>query len=348
MNQKSSFNWSDRTAQQLVSYEALFKLLDEIHLMEDINKVSQQVAKQWKYFANVTAWHLVIEDNDKYQVIDGFRGEATLIMTSLLSSWDIHHFQTKIPQIFPLTNLPESPKPPEHLISNTITEICVIPFMRLNRCIGLLSVAARHEPFSDLDKKFIRIFGSHLTDHIFGILSRQQNIKTLLSRATYDGLTGILNRGTIIERLEMFLLISKRTSEPISIILADIDHFKEVNDNYGHLVGDKVLKEVSGILQGKTRKSDHLGRYGGEEFLFVLYACGSNKALKAAERLRISIENNPITINTNNTKEIQITISLGIATIQDNDEKIDTLLIRADKALYVSKNEGRNRSTLGK
>ena len=348
MDQNSSYHWSNRTVQQLISYEALFKLLDEIQPLDDINEISQRVAKQWKYFANVTAWHLVIEDKDKYLVIDGFHGEATMITTSLLSSWDTHYFQTKIPGLFPLAKLPESPRPPEHLINKAITEISVIPFMRMNHCIGLLSVAARHEPFSDLDKKFIRTFGAHLTDQIFGILLRQHNMSTLLNKATYDDLTGILNRRSIIERLEMLLPTSKRTAEPISIILGDIDHFKQVNDNYGHLVGDIVLKEVSRILQEKTRRSDHMGRYGGEEFLFVLFPCDSNKAIRAAERLRISIENNPILIDEHSNKEIQITISLGIATIQDSDEKIGTLLSRADKALYTSKNEGRNRSTFSK
>lgn len=336
----------DRTAQQLVSYEAIFKLLDEIQPLEDIADISNRVAKQWKYFANVACWHLFLPVGDTYKVIDGYRGTAQVADLPFPSPWDSYHFQSQLPRLIRRADPIDGPEPPEHFMDRAIVEIQVLPFVRVSRCIGILSVAARNEPFSELDNKFIRIFGSHFTDRVFDILLRKQSLDVLRNKATYDALTGLLNRGAIIERLEMHLELSRRTKEPLSVIIADIDYFKHVNDGYGHLAGDEVLREVARRLSAQTRHADHLGRYGGEEFLFVLYPCGADSVLIAAERFRKAISDQPIRTGTEDGESIPVTISLGSATTKD-DIKPDSLLKRADDALYVSKRAGRDRSTIG-
>jgi hypothetical protein len=117
--------------------------------------------------------------------------------------------------------------------------------------VALLSAAARHAPFSDLDKKFIRLFGSHLADRVSSIVLRRQAMALLIGKATHDALTGLLNRGAILERLTAQWALSARTGQPLSVLLADIDHFKRINDHHGHQAGDEVLCEVSRRLQAR-------------------------------------------------------------------------------------------------
>lgn len=335
-------------AQQLVRYEALFKLLDDIQTLDDIEVIARHVAKQWKYFANVTLWRLVVPNDGRFQVIDGFRGEAHIEDVPALSLWDEHHWKRQRPRLVRMADPLEEPAPPDHLVGKAISEIEVLPFARMGRCIGLLSVAARHEPFSDLDYKFIRIFGSYFADRISDILLRRQATEALINKATRDALTGLLNRGTIIERLGDQLALSKRAGKPLSVILADIDFFKVINDSHGHLAGDAVLREVSRRLQAQTLSGDSVGRYGGEEFLFVLYPCSAEEVVKAAERFRRAIAETPVAIESDVPSDIRVTISLGTSsTSGQEDARMENLLKRADDALYRSKASGRNRVAAG-
>lgn len=348
MDLNPKLQWSDRTVQQLVSYEALFKLIDEIQPMEDVGEISRHVARHWKYFANVASWRLLVPKDVGFLVIDGFRGDARVAEMLELSPWDAFHLDLQLPRRIRMTDPPEGPEPPEHLTQKAIVEIEVLPFVRLGNCIGVLSVAARHELFSELDNKFIRLFGSHFTDRISDILLRRRVMEALLNKATRDGLTGLLNRGTIIERLDMLLELSRRTMEPLSVILADIDSFKLINDSHGHLVGDDVLCKISQRLQRHTRLADQLGRYGGEEFLFILYPCNSDNVAIAAERFRRIIAEEPVSIGNDGSNSIKVTISLGTSTTAGHaDVRWEALLKRADDALYRSKTSGRNRVTVG-
>jgi diguanylate cyclase (GGDEF)-like protein len=341
--------WKEQTAQKLVRYEALFALIDNIQMLEDIASISRRVSAQWKYFANVTSWRLVVMKDCGFQVVDGFRGDAHVDDVTELSPWDSYLHKLHHPRLLLLADPLVGPRPPEHLTGQSITEIAVLPFIRKDRCIGLLSVAARHEPFNELDNKFIRIFGSHFADRISDILLRRAATEVLISKATKDALTGLLNRGTIIERLCSQRELALRTGQPLSVILADIDFFKVINDSYGHLVGDQVLREISQRLQAQTRASDHLGRYGGEEFLFVLYPCDASTAGIAAERFCRAIAEIPFSLENSSAREINVTISLGASSTADPAEAlVEDLLKQVDDALYRSKANGRNRVTMAK
>ncbi len=340
--------WQERTTQQLVRYEAVFKLLDEIQQTESIEEIARRVARHWKYFANVTCWRLLLPKDEGFQVIDGARGEAHLANVRTLDAWDAWHLSHQKPRLVRPAELIEPPFPPEHLAGKAITDIQVLPFVRLGQCTGLLSAAARHEPFNELDVKFIRLFGSHLTDRLSSIELRRQAMNALVDKASRDALTGLLNRGAIIERLDTQLAHAAACGEPLSIILADIDFFKVINDSHGHLTGDEVLREVSRRLRAHTFSSDSLGRYGGEEFLFVLYPCGAEDVEQAAERLRRIIAENPIKIGAEPPQALTVTISLGTASIRGHARpRLEELIKRADDALYQSKGAGRNRVTIG-
>ncbi len=153
--------------------------------------------------------------------------------------------------------------------------------------------------------------------------------------ASEDALTGLFNRKHIDETLNEEHRRSRRYGRIYSVIMCDIDHFKEVNDEHGHHIGDQILKEVSSALESRTRSTDTLGRWGGEEFLLICPETDFRDALSIAEALRKKVADKNYTANR------IITLSLGVATLDENDEIID-IVNRADKALYAAKNEGRN------
>ncbi|WP_419657765.1 diguanylate cyclase (GGDEF) domain protein [Desulfosarcina variabilis str. Montpellier] len=342
--------WRELAAQQLVRYEALFKLLDDIQGLDEIPAMSHQVAMQWKYFASVSSWRMVVFHERRFCVIDGFRGEAHVQKKTTLSRWDAYHRSLQRPCASHMRGnlIPGHPPPPEHLAGKRIAEVRVFPFKRADRWIALLSVAARNEPFSELDTRFIRIFGSHFADRISDILLRRQATEALIQKASHDALTGLLNRGAIIERLQACLELSNHSHQPLSVILADIDFFKVINDCHGHLVGDAVLREVSRRFQAQLRDNDSVGRYGGEEFLFLLYPCDTEGALTVAERVRQAIADSPIIPGGNSSRPVDVTISLGISSTSIHaGVRTDALLKQADDALYRSKANGRNRATMG-
>ncbi len=163
-------SWKDLTAQQLVRYEALFKLLDNIQRINDIPLIASHVATQWKYFGSVSSWRLVVFQECGFLVIDGYRGEAHIKETSMLSPWDAYNYALKRPNIIRIPDVEDVPSPPGHLTDKRIAEVRVFPFLRDGRWIALLSIATRNETFSELDNKFNRIFGSHFADRISGIV----------------------------------------------------------------------------------------------------------------------------------------------------------------------------------
>ncbi len=338
-----SLSMGDRTSQQLVRYEAMFKLLGEIQPLEDIEAIAGIVAREWKYFANVVCWHLVIPLDRSYLVIDASRGEAQTLDLPDLHAWDHDLFLSRIPQTFKREQYIARSGVPEHFLNPSITELYVLPIMRLDRCIGVITAGARKEPFDDMDERFIKVFGTWFTDRLYDILMRKKHLDDLLRRATNDALTNLLNRGTIIERLEILLELSGRTGHPVTVILADIDHFKRINDTWGHLAGDRVLREISARLKQHTRLADHIGRFGGEEFLMVLHPCDEQQVLIAAERFRRCISDTPFVVDPDDGTSVTITISLGSATARGN-VRPELMLKEADDALYTAKRNGRNQA----
>jgi two-component system cell cycle response regulator len=168
----------------------------------------------------------------------------------------------------------------------------------------------------------------------------------LRKRADHDALTGIFNRGAIIETLQAEISRQARGLDPVSIIFADLDHFKRTNDEYGHLAGDAVLREVSRRVGAVLRPYDSLGRYGGEEFLIVLPACDSGGAVEVAERVRKVVAAHPVATDFG---AISSSLSVGVA-VADKGQAISLngLIKQADIALYRAKQRGRNRVELGK
>jgi len=161
-----------------------------------------------------------------------------------------------------------------------------------------------------------------------------------------DSLTGIFNRRRFEEFLASEWCRCQRKSNPISLLMIDLDFFKLYNDTYGHTLGDDCLRAIAYILRKKTnRPTDIAARYGGEEFAIVLSETDVAGALKVAESVRASVETMNLPHESSDTSNV-VTISIGLATIRPDKHMEQSLLVqRADKALYISKNEGRNRIT---
>jgi diguanylate cyclase (GGDEF)-like protein len=159
-------------------------------------------------------------------------------------------------------------------------------------------------------------------------------------QATHDGLTALWNRGMIIDLLGRELARSVREHFSTAILMCDLDHFKNVNDTYGHLVGDDVLRETAKRLLASVRSYDFVGRYGGEEFLVVLNNCNPSHALARAEEIRKAIAQRPVP---SSSGPIPVTMSLGLLMNQEWGRKpVEELLHEADAALYAAKAAGRN------
>lgn len=159
-----------------------------------------------------------------------------------------------------------------------------------------------------------------------------------------DDLTQIPNRRSIMDRLTEESLLHKRKKRPLSMALLDIDHFKKINDNFGHHTGDVILSEMAQLLYGMLRDYDAMGRYGGEEFVLVLPETNGEQALKVAERLREAVEKHDFQVNDRNHR---ITVSLGLACKGESDDTSpEELLKEADRCLYLAKASGRNRTEI--
>jgi two-component system cell cycle response regulator len=168
--------------------------------------------------------------------------------------------------------------------------------------------------------------------------------KELRIKATHDALTGIYNRGAIIDTLQKEMARHQRDQQPISIIFADLDHFKRTNDDHGHLAGDAVLREVAHRITTMLRPYDALGRYGGEELLIVLPTCHSDGALEAAERIRAVVADQPVATDFG---ALPTSLSIGVATAEKGETvSFNDLIHLADDALYKAKDKGRNRVEL--
>ena len=337
-----------KAATQLVRYEALFQLLDEMLVQDDILTVVTLIAKKWKYFSNVASWHLAIADTDDFLLIDGFQGSATISNCAVLPPWDQQFWDNPRPTQVRKAELGTHSTAPAHLTGDGVFEVLVLPIASKEQQLSMISVATRHQPFSETDKRFILLFSHQFIARIRHLLLAKKHIQTLTSQAIHDSLTGILNRGSIMEQLNSKLALSRRSSQPLAIIMADLDHFKLINDTYGHQAGDEVLQETPRRMRQLSRYSDSFGRYGGEEFLFVLFPCTREEVTYAAERLLVCVSESPVTLSAHGPNagehKVRVTLSAGCAcTDGQTDVNADVLLKRADEALYEAKANGRNR-----
>ncbi len=232
--------------------------------------------------------------------------------------------------------------------------------------LGLMAIR-RLIPFQEFIPAWEFLGGEHLADSVLsvvisvllflGLLGIRKSMRRLEdytdlieSRSRTDYLTGAWNRLEIERRTELEISRSKRYASPVALVLFDIDHFKRVNDSYGHEAGDEVLKSLVSFCQKNIREIDVLGRFGGEEFLILMPNTDQGAAFDAAERVREGVAR--LTCASHHGVDIHITISLGISVLHpapdvDAYQEMKRLINQADQAMYLAKQGGRNQTRLG-
>lgn len=220
-----------------------------------------------------------------------------------------------------------------------IDSILILPLERRDQLVGALILAGDKEnrlgfnSDTELLERFTSILALAYENNL--------NLERLKQAGLIDALTSVNNRRFFEQRLLEEKERAMRQGSSLVCMMIDVDHFKSVNDEYGHEAGDKVLKQIAATLSQMMRRTDVLARYGGEEFVALLPDTGAEIAREVAERIRKRIEGLEVTINPKLT--LVKTISIGLAVYEVGGEAVDSLISRADKALYRAKELGRNR-----
>lgn len=219
-------------------------------------------------------------------------------------------------------------------LGTTASHSCNYDLILEGQQLGMVTFS-RQAPFNEQELARIEALIGSAIYPIRNSLMYLEALKT----AMLDPLTGVGSRSAMESSLDRDLGLAQRHQQPFSILLVDIDRFKNINDTLGHSGGDAVLRSVAGTINNATRETDQTFRFGGEEFLVILEKTGAHEAEVIAERIRKAIEN--LSTPFRNSR-VQVTASFGLATVVPSDSR-ESLFERADKALYSAKQQGRNR-----
>lgn len=265
--------------------------------------------------------HLQLRHNQDF-LCNLYQDEPSVILHSVTSADAVRVFPTSV----------------------TCNSMASIPLMRQDTCIGSLHFA------SDDIERFSQDKSTEVLEHFAQVVSLclENSInKEYLIRQNYrDLLTQVDNRLSFNDRLPKLLSQAIRTKLPLSCAFIDVDHFKDINDQYGHQAGDIGLKSVAKVINDQLRTSDFLARYGGEEFVILLPDCSIETAEAIAERARVAVFNTEVVAP--NKARLRLTVSIGVACFDehilasDPSPSAEHLILSADKAMYRAKNMGRN------
>jgi diguanylate cyclase (GGDEF)-like protein len=219
-----------------------------------------------------------------------------------------------------------------------VESLLVLPLVCADEAVGTFTLASRRKnAFSKDARDMLGI----IANQVAVSLENAKMYRQMETMATTDGLTGLVNHRTFQVRLSDMLSRAERHGHKLGLILIDIDHFKKINDTYGHPVGDLVLARVAKMLADSVRKIDVVARYGGEEFAIIMEGADAAGARLLAERIRLDVEKESFA---SEKGTFQITLSLGIAGVPEDTHDKKILVERADQALYFAKHNGRNRT----
>ena len=220
----------------------------------------------------------------------------------------------------------------------TLRSHLTLPLTVEGEILGCISLNSdQSNAFDAQDLQFLSVIGYQMA----ATLKHFQRLSSFKNIAIYDTLTGLYNRRHFEERLEVDAQKSFYGGTPLSLVMVDIDHFKKVNDTFGHTEGDQVLCKISSLLKSSTRKKDTVARYGGEEFILILPEATLEASFVIAERIRRLIESTLFEVG---QAQVNLTVSMGISNFPKHQAKSKEELIKmADQALYDAKRGGRNK-----
>jgi len=226
------------------------------------------------------------------------------------------------------------------LVPPAMPSLLVLPLLVHDRPLGTLVLGSRRaRAFGDSVRSTLEVLASHVAVS----LANARMLKTLEELATRDGLTGLYNKRALMDIASAKLKSAARFKKPLSLLVCDIDHFKKVNDTYGHDVGDQVIKGFGEVLRRVKRDTDAVARFGGEEFVVVCEETEERGAAQLAERIRTELE---ATTFHSDLGPLKVTCSVGVAPFPGAGANWEALFKATDEALYASKRGGRNRVTV--
>ena len=214
------------------------------------------------------------------------------------------------------------------------TRAICLPLIADENVVGIITLWGDDIRESDLPAAQI------FTSQVAIAIQKAQLMSEIQQMAITDELTGVYNRRGLYERGQYEIERSRRFNHPVSILFVDVDLFKNINDQFGHNIGDQVLQQIAGRIRENVRDLDIIGRYGGDEFLVLLVESDLEEAVRIANRLLENISEQPFITASG---LVTATLSIGIAELNDLDADLDSLIIRSDQLLYMAKENGRNR-----
>lgn len=326
--------------------EKLYKMLETLALINstpDLNQLLSLIMKSIKGVMEAEASSTLLLDAEKndlyFSSVQGGSEKVKEIRIRADQGIAGHVVQTGKPLI--VNDVAQSKfflKTVDERTQFKTRKIICVPLISRNKTIGVLEALNKlnGKDFDREDEKLFMAFSHQVSVAI-------ENAR-LYNMAFYDGLTKVFMRRYFEAWLDQEFARVKRYRTDLSILMFDIDHFKKINDSYGHQAGDVVLQEIAQVVKNNIRAADVLARYGGEEFVICLPETKVSKALYLAERIRHEIEKKEFIYQ---DKKIPVTISLGVASFRETPEDSVSQFIKdADSALYQSKEEGRNRVTV--
>jgi len=349
-------------------YQHLFELEDTFEDEHDFSSLSknvlQRLIKETNSVSGTIYWLDELQNELKLKALNGIAPEIISLITHFLRQPD--KILTKLSssrQILVLNNFVKNSNEDEYLtkLAETYRSLMLIPLsLGEEKLIGVIVLFKTHGDFTKRTIQTFNAFAPRLAVRLDNVrlyqLIRETaqenaklyvNISKLYHQATIDLLTGLYNRGFLMQRIKAEIKKASRFKLPLSLIFLDIDHFKKVNDQHGHPVGDQLLTEFGDLLKKSVRDYDLACRFGGEEFVLLLPGANLINAFELAERLREKVENHPF------SNALKITASFGVSALPELpnhqlDEKnmniyIENLIAKADSALYQAKEAGRNR-----
>lgn len=322
----------------VVRAQALKQTLDELSSQLDLSQVLRRILVSLKTVLNFDSATLFLRENEKYKIVAarGFQNTSRLINRTFPATDLLLREIQMVKSPIILDDAQNDPRFAKWEGSDQIRGWMGVPLIRHDEFIGLMTIDSYHACAYTLEDASL---ASSFANSAAIVIENARLFEKTQQMALTDTLTGIFNRRYFYELAQKEFSRSKRYQNPMSIILIDIDHFKNVNDQHGHLAGDQVLMQFVQRMQDELRTSDILARFGGEEFIILLPESNLDEATRVAERLREVTAHYPFLLV---TAQIFISISLGVSCFRFTTPSLDHLIDESDKALYEAKQFGRN------
>lgn len=338
---------SDNLALQ-TRYDAVISLSAALRSRSSIEDLTSIVCREWKYSANVGRWRLITQVDGKFLILccHGVNGVMQWLSDADMLHSDMKLWNLKYADRMDMETFHKKFPDLQNWIGDEQTrQVSLLPLDRCERGYRfVLCLASARGPFHRLDAKFINAVSSVFVGELGYLLTMERLTRKLEQEARQDPLTGLANRRTFLADFDRVWRYAMRHQQPISLLMLDIDYFKQYNDRFGHLAGDECLRKVAEILNSTIRRPlDLLGRVGGEEFAIVLPETTPEGALGGAGRIIEAINLAALPHEVGGMKT-NVTLSVGAATVVPSQGQAMTeLMDMADKALYEAKRSGRNR-----